>query len=69
MKERYEWIDEASIFVCEWERSTGKRPTLSDVITECKNIAADKEIREMMIDECGSVKEYAETLFSYMQEV
>lgn len=69
MKDRYEWIDEASNFVCELERSTGKKPTLSDVIAECKDIATDKEARDMMIDECGSVKEYAETLFSYMQEV
>lgn len=66
MKERYEWIDEASNFVCEWERSTGKKPTLSDVIAECKDIAQDSESKETMESICGSVENYAKTLYSYM---
>ena len=66
MKTRNEWIDEAMSFQSEWEAATGKKPTLSDVIAECKDIATDRESREAMESECGGVKEYAKKLYGFM---
>lgn len=55
-KTRAQWQEEADSFVYEWEQATGKKPTLDDVISECKDIGID------------NYKEYAETLFSYTGE-
>ena len=53
-KTQYQWIEEADTFRAEFEASTGKQPTLEDVIAECKDIGIE------------NAEEYAETLYSYM---
>ena len=50
----YQWKEEAASFLSEWIAATGKAPTLSDVIAECKDIGIE------------NYTEYAKTLYSYM---
>ena len=67
MKTMQNWIDEAVSFAYEWKQATGKAPTKNDVLRECKEIASgDSDIKQTMIDECGSVEQYAEELYSYI---
>lgn len=68
MREKWEWINEAENFRDEFIRSTGRKPELEDVIAECNDMATDKELRDSMLAECSSVKEFAETLYTYMYE-
>lgn len=53
-KTDYQWQEEAENFISEWIAATGKRPELSDVIAECKDIGID------------NAEEYAEKLYSFM---
>lgn len=67
MKTLQNWIDEAATFSYEWKQATGNAPTEADVIRECEEIASgDKELKQTMIDECGSVENYAKELYSYI---
>lgn len=54
-KTTYQWQEEAESFAYEYEQATGHKPTLDDVIAECKDIGID------------NYAEYAETLYSYMK--
>lgn len=67
MKSRNSWLDEASEFVIEWDRATGKAPTLEDVKSELSTIDDAQEIAENNGFE--SVEEYAEELYGYIEEV
>ena len=55
-KTTYQWKEEAENFVYEYEQATGHKPSLNEVVAECKDIGID------------NYKEYAEKLFSYMEE-
>lgn len=67
MKSRNSWLDEASEFVIEWDRATGKAPTLEDVKSELSTIDDAQEIAEN--NGFKSVEEYAEELYVYIEEV
>ena len=54
-KTTYQWQEEAESFAYEYKQATGHKPTLDDVIAECKDIGIDNYV------------EYAETLYSYMK--
>lgn len=56
-KTTYQWQEEAESFAYEYEQATGHKPSLNEIIAECKDIGID------------NYKEYAEKLFSYMEEV
>lgn len=53
-KTKAQWQEEADSFAYEWEQATGRKPTLDDVISECKDIGID------------NAEEYAKILFGYM---
>lgn len=55
-KTTYQWQEEAESFAYEYEQATGHKPSLNEVISECKDIGIE------------NYKEYAEKLFSYMKE-
>lgn len=55
MKTNAQWIEEAESFEYEFEAATGRKPTLEDVIAECKDIGIE------------NAEEYAKELYSYMQ--
>lgn len=67
MKSRNSWLEEASEFVLEWDRATGKNPTLEDVKSELATI--DDALEIAVFNGLDSVEEYAETLYGYIEEV
>ncbi len=56
------WRNEAQTFLKEW----GSVPNRDDVIAVCNNIAADPLMRGAMIQVCGSVGVYADTLWHWI---
>lgn len=54
-KTTYQWQEEAESFAYEYEQATGHKPTLDEVIAECKNIGID------------NYQEYAVKLYNYMK--
>ena len=67
MKNENQWIDEAKSFKDEFFNATGLYPKLDNVISECMEIAKDSDLKETMEALFGSVENYAEELYSYMQ--
>ena len=67
MKSRNSWLEEASEFVLEWDRATGKTPTLEDVKSELSTI--DDALEIAVFNGFHSVEEYAEELYGYIEEV
>jgi len=56
-KTTYQWKEEAENFAYEFEAAAGHKPSLEEVMAECKDIGID------------DYEEYAKTLYSYMEEV
>lgn len=67
MKSRNSWLEEAREFVLEWDRATGKTPTLEDVKSELATI--DDALEIAVFHGLDSVEEYAEVLYGYIEEV
>lgn len=69
MRTEIEWICEATNFLLNFRRyNNDNDPTLDDVIAELR-IDANVEpyFAEMMLEQCDSIEEYAEKLYSYMK--
>ena len=61
----HDWRMEAQTFLYEW----GSVPTRDDVIAVCQDLAADPVAHETMIDTCGTVCIYADTLWHWILRV
>lgn len=59
-----QWIEEAEEFVLEWDRATGKKPTLEEVKAEIATIEDAEEIAKAQ--GFDTTDDYAEELFGYM---
>lgn len=44
-------------------------PTLADILADCQDIAADPELKSSMIEQAGSVEEYAAEIFAAVEEI
>ena len=67
MKSRDSWLEEARSFIIEWDRATGKTPTLEDVKSVLATI--DDALEIAVFHGFHSVEEYAEELYGYIKEV
>ena len=63
MKSKQDWIDEARTFIEGWEGI----PTFEDVLDVCRQLAADLDSLAAMCSISGSVRDYAEELYSYIE--
>lgn len=68
MRSDLEWMLEATNFLQNYRRCNDHDPSLDDVITELRIVANDEPyFMEMMLEQCDSIEEYAEKLYSYMK--
>ena len=68
MRTEIEWICEATNFLLNFRRYNDHEPSLDDVITELRIDANDEPyFFEMMMEQCDTIEEYAEKLYSYMK--
>ena len=68
MRSDLEWMLEATNFLQIFRMYNDHEPSLDDVITELRINANDEPyFMEMMMEQCDSIEEYAEKLYSYMK--
>lgn len=66
-KTEAQWIQEANEFAENYYKENDMYPNLWAVETEFYDICHhNKELMNTMIQTCGSIKEYAKKLYSYM---
>lgn len=68
MRTEIEWICEATNFLQNFRMHNDHEPSLDEVTAElhvCANVKM--YFKEMMLEQCDSIEEYAEKLYSYMK--